>query len=92
MLTTKAPSLKRRWNMPFVGDKSLLVLFPLKKTPKPLSSWDLLSSLFSPFCLLFFWLRHQSQPQPCPPGFHPPSTPSPLRLLLKVTKTGKLEK
>jgi hypothetical protein len=79
--------------------QSPVVLFPPrgeKKTQNPFLTGIYSSPFPSPFACSSLWLRHQSWPQPCPPGFHP-STSTPfnsqsLRLLLKITKTRKLEK
>jgi hypothetical protein len=80
--------------------QSLIVLFPLKtKTKKSQNAF--LTGIYSPpfpspFACSSLWLRHQSWLQPCPLGFyHSTSTPfnsQPLRLLLKITKSRKLEK
>jgi hypothetical protein len=100
MLMTKAQSLKRRWNMPCVGDSPVVLFLPRgkkkSKKQKPFLTGIYSSPFPSSFACFSLWLRHQRQPHPCPPGFHPftsnPFNSQPLRLLLKIIKTRELEK
>jgi hypothetical protein len=76
---TRAQSLKRRWNMPSVGDKSPVVLFPhkRKKDKKKKNPKLLLIGIYSPhsptlIALLLIWWRPQSC-QPRLPPLHSPS-------------------
>jgi hypothetical protein len=67
-----------------------------KKTPNPFLTGIYSPPFPSPFACSSLWLRHQTHPKPCPPGFHlstsTPFSSQPLRLLLKITKARKLEK
>jgi hypothetical protein len=104
MVTTKAQSLKRRWNMPSVGDKSPVILFPSKKkkekkknskNPKPLLNW-IYSPPFPPLLPALPWAQvpelAPALPSRLPPLHLHPFNSQPLRLLLQITKTRKLEK